>query len=72
MMGAQCDTCRSFAPQPSAGWFFLGRQSEPSIMSVLGGSGGAEIMGTFCSLRCVAEYAYVKAVAGESATGTEP
>jgi len=69
MMGAQCGTCRAFSP--STGWLVLARQSEPSFMSsMLGGSsGGAELVDTFCSLRCVAEYAYVKAVA--EAAGTD-
>jgi len=71
--GVQCDTCRRFAPGPPPGWLYLVRQpsSEPSILASLG-IGPREEPGTFCSMRCVAEYAIVEAAAGEPATGSEP
>lgn len=71
MIGTQCDTCRTFAPQPSPGWLLLARQAEPSFMSLLSQGGGTEMVGTFCSMRCVAEYAYAHAVIAEQpGTGT--
>lgn len=74
MNGLQCDTCRTFAPvPPPAGWLFVLRQEAPAVSSVFamlggGGSGGLELTGTFCSLRCLAEHAYVR-LAAEGAQG---
>jgi hypothetical protein len=74
--GVQCDTCRKFAPlSPPEGWLMLLQQESParSLMSAVlgGGSGGAELTGTFCGLRCLAEYAYVR-LAAEGAQGGKP
>lgn len=69
MMGSQCDNCRKFAVAPNDGWLFLVavQPAASSIMSMLsGGSGGTEVVGTFCSTKCVAEYAYVLAVTGSA------
>ena len=68
MNGLPCDSCRVFAPgQPQEGWLFVLRQDAPSFSSFAallgGGGGGTELAGTFCSLRCLAEHAYVKLAA---------
>ena len=70
--GVQCDTCRTFSPSTPSSWLYVVRPSEgPSIMASLG-IGPREDPGTFCSVRCLAEWAYVQLAAGEPATGTEP
>jgi hypothetical protein len=68
--GLQCDTCRRFSVSP-AGWLYLVR--HPGEQSPLAGLFGtpAEPL-TFCSMRCVAEYAYAQAVTSEPATETGP
>lgn len=77
MNGIQCDTCRTFtAMPPPEGWLFLARQEAPALPSMLamisgGGGGGAELAGTFCSLRCLTEYAYVR-LAAEGTQGGMP
>lgn len=62
MNGSQCDTCRKFASfPPPGGWLMLLQQeppAPPSVFSLI--SGGAELTGTFCGLRCLAEWAYAK------------
>jgi hypothetical protein len=71
--GVQCDTCRRFAPSTPPGWLYLVRPAaEPSILSAFGIGGPKDDPGTFCSMRCLAEYAIVQAAAGEAATGKEP
>ena len=68
MMGSQCDTCRTFAAGTAAGWLIL-VQVQPamsSIMSMISGGGGSEVVGTFCSPQCVADHAYVLAAAGST------
>jgi hypothetical protein len=64
---------------PPGGWLMLLQQEPPvpSVMAALlgGGNGGAELTGTFCGLRRLAEWAYVKLAAegtqGGRAPGTE-
>ena len=72
MTGLQCDTCRKFALPPADGWFVLA-QNQPADMSPLAmfsSPGGSELAGTFCSITCVAQYAYVRAVTeGTAVTG---
>lgn len=67
MNGVQCDTCRKFALTPlPEGWLLLARQGAPAVLSVLdmfGGGNGPELTGTFCSLRCLADWAYVRLAA---------
>jgi hypothetical protein len=63
--GVQCDTCRVFALLPvPEGWLLLARQpalSFPSMLDVISGSNGnPELTGTFCTLRCLTEWAYAK------------
>ena len=68
-VGLQCDTCRRFVPGSPPSWLYLVRQPpEPSILSSLGI--GREEPAAFCSMKCVAEYAYVQAI--DAASGTEP
>jgi hypothetical protein len=70
--GLQCDTCRTFAPQSSPRWLYLVQQpSEPPsfVESVLGTR--TEPL-TFCSMRCIAEYAVARALVEGKPAGTEP
>ena len=71
--GVQCDNCRRFGPPHAPGWFFVAQQpgeNEPSsFMTALFGKHGEPL--TFCTVKCLAEWAYVHAVASEAA-GTEP
>lgn len=77
MNGCQCDNCRKFAAhdgQVPQGWLVVLQQGPPSLglMSMISGSGGAELAGTFCCTRCLAEHAYVQAIAEGNAEGAEP
>ena len=70
--GVQCETCRTFCPQPSGRWLYVVRPSaEPSIMASLG-IGPREDPLTFCRVLCLAEWAVVQAAISEPATGQEP
>ena len=71
--GVQCETCRKFGPGPPPGWLFLMRQptSERDPVAQLLAFDRPE-PGTFCSLRCVADWAYVAAMANGKPTGMEP
>ena len=72
--GLQCDTCRTFASQTAVPWLYLVRQTaEQSFLSSLSSALGYQPAdpATFCSMRCLAEFAYVQLAAGGAATGTE-
>jgi len=71
--GLQCDTCRAFAQGGTPGWLFVAQQPEPSATFSFASMFGqpAEPL-TFCTFRCLAEWAYVRAVALGPATGKEP
>ena len=71
--GLQCDTCRTFAPQSSPRWLYLIQQPSepPSFVESMLGSSRVEPL-TFCSMRCVAEHAYVVAMTNGAPAGTEP
>lgn len=70
--GVQCDTCRTFTPQPSSSWLFLVRpEAQPSIMSVLTGSSQSEGPLAFCGWKCLADHAIVEALAEGKAEGVE-
>lgn len=56
----QCDGCRKFSRQ-GTGWYWLSKQTP----SPFGGS--AEVAGTFCTAKCVADY-FIVLVATESAS----
>jgi hypothetical protein len=64
MTGAQCDTCRKFSADPS-GWLFLLRNTPVSFLSAISGESQA-VLGTFCSAKCAADFAYVLAAAGST------
>ena len=73
--GVQCDNCRVFGPSRAPGWFHLMQQpgeddSPPSLFTALFGNPGEPL--TFCTVRCLADWAYVHAMTGEAATGSEP
>ena len=70
--GVQCKTCRRFAPSAPPGWLYIVRPAaEPSFMASLG-IGPRDEPATFCSMRCLAEWAYVQAVTFGAPAGTEP
>ena len=71
--GNQCDSCRKFVPQHAPGLLYLVQQPHepPSFVESMLGSSRAEPL-TFCSMRCVAEYAYVQVVTEGKPAGTEP
>ena len=65
MNGSRCDNCRSFQPGPAVGWLTLSRRTrEPSASLFPGPS--SETVGTFCSVKCVAEYTYTLAATEET------
>lgn len=73
--GTQCDNCRTFGPSRAPGWFYLAQQPSedetPSIIAALFGNPSEPL--TFCTVRCLSEWAFVHAAADEAAaTGTEP
>jgi hypothetical protein len=70
--GSQCDSCRKFVPQHAPGLLYLVQQptEPPSFVESMLGCRAEPL--TFCSMRCVAEYAYVQVVTSDRATGTEP
>lgn len=59
MNGYQCDNCRSFVKGTAAGWLVLQCLTADTGLF---GSPGSQLAGTFCSMKCLAEYAYAKAV----------
>ncbi len=69
--GSQCDNCRAFVPVRQPGVLYLVQQ-HPAESSFAAMFGTPSDPLTFCAMRCVAEYAYVLAVATEGAAGTEP
>lgn len=71
--GAQCDNCRTFAPMPMTGWIHLVvQQADPSGLAAIFGASQAGLVGSFCSMRCVAEYAMANALIEGPAAGEEP
>ena len=72
--GTQCDNCRTFSSSHAPGWFYVaqqpGEEDAPSVMSALFGRPSEPL--TFCSIRCLSEWAYVRNAAAEAAAGTEP
>ena len=70
--GVQCDNCRKFAPTQPPGWLYVVQPSaEPAYLLIVMGTPRDE-PAMLCSMRCVAEWAYVALVTGEPATGVEP
>ena len=73
--GTQCDSCRAFGPVHASGWFYVaqqpGEEDEPkSFAAALFGNPSEPL--TFCTIRCLADWAYVRNAAAEAAAGTEP
>ena len=66
MHGAQCDTCRKFDNDPSR-WIYVQRRLPDGGFSLFG-QAPSETVGTFCTMRCLAEFAYVLAVSEDKAT----
>jgi hypothetical protein len=71
--GVQCDNCRLFGPQRAPGWFCVAQQPDeeaaPSVISVLFGLPEQPL--TFCTIKCLADWAYVRNAAAEAAASTE-
>ena len=72
--GTQCDNCRKFGPSPAPGWFYVAKQpgeDEPrTIMTALFGNPAEPL--TFCTVKCLSEWAYVHAAASEAAAEAGP
>ena len=73
--GTQCDTCRTFGPPHVPGWFVLyqypaDNDQLPSIMSALFGNPSEPL--TFCTVKCLAEFATARALVEEQPAGEEP
>lgn len=70
MNATECDNCRRLGPLPAPGWIvaMVIAKQEQSFLSMLsgGGSPGAEVAGTFCGWRCVAEYAAARSLIPEA------
>ena len=70
--GVQCDTCRAFTPAPGHTWLSLARvQERVSMMDILTGS-QQEYPSAFCSWRCLADYAIVRALIEGQPAPEEP
>jgi len=67
--GSQCDNCRTFAPSHPPGWFYVaqqpGEEAVPSLAAALFGKPSEPL--TFCSVKCLSEWAYVRNAASEAA-----
>ncbi len=73
--GTQCDTCRAFGPPHPPGWFYLGQQpgedrAPSSLVAALFGNPSEPL--TFCSIKCLAEFATARALVEEQPAGEEP
>lgn len=68
MQGVQCDNCRKFSAT-ATNWLILSHQSSNGFS--LFGQPVNELNGTFCSMLCLAEWAYVKAVLESEAKAVE-
>lgn len=75
MMRTECDNCRVLGDcPPPPGWIPVSVVEEPSpeptLISAMTGHSPTttDTEGIFCSWKCVAEYASVKALVGEEAT----
>lgn len=63
--GNQCDNCRKFGPSHAPGWFSLmqqpGDEEQPrSILGALFGTPSEPL--TFCTVRCLSEFATARAL----------
>ena len=69
--GNLCDNCGKFGPANDPRWWYLIRQPGEPVSPIAAIFERPE-PGTFCSLRCVADWAYVAAMANGKPTGMEP
>jgi len=60
--GTQCDNCRRFSPD-SADWLFLSRTRLTTGLFTFGPQ--QEVIACFCSVSCLADYSYARAIAEE-------
>ena len=72
--GTQCDTCRAFGPPHAPGWFVLhqypGDEERQSVLSALFGNPSEPL--TFCTVKCLAEFATARALIEQQPAGEEP
>ena len=68
MQGIQCDNCRTFT-QDTSNWIVVSRVGG---LTGLFGQPVNEMAGTFCTVRCLAEWAYVKAAIESEAVEAAP
>ena len=59
MNGVQCDNCRAFNAGIPLGWLFVEKVNGNfgGFLAITGPA--SETFGTFCSVKCLAEYTYV-------------
>jgi hypothetical protein len=72
--GTQCDNCRTFGPSYAPGWFCVAQHpaedEEPrSLAAALFGRPSEPL--TFCTVKCLSEWAFVRNAAAEASAGTE-
>lgn len=67
MIGAQCENCRTFFPQPAGqppGWLIIYQVKlqppEQGSTYPFGGASPVDASGSFCSWDCVRDYAIAK------------
>jgi hypothetical protein len=70
--GNLCDNCGKFAPSGDPRWWYLIRQPAEPVSPMAVVFGERQEPGTFCSLICVSEFAYVQAVTTGKPAGMEP
>ena len=65
---AECDNCRRRGDALPVGWLVLAaiEPPRPAYMSALLAPTVPDITGTFCTWRCVAEYAAARALVAEA------
>ncbi len=74
--GTQCDTCRTFGPPHPPGWFYLiqqpgdGNPPPASLAAALFGTPSEPL--TFCTVKCLSEFATARALVEEQPAGEEP
>lgn len=59
MNGMQCDNCRVFAAMAAPSWLIVQQVSEEAHLF---SRTAVEMVGTFCSVRCLADWSYVQSV----------
>ena len=69
--GFQCDNCRKFAPAPAHGWLHVLQQGAPGMLAALPGT-GTDVLWTFCTVLCLAQYTMAAALGDGKMAGEEP